>query len=98
MRILQLLLKKFIIDVKQLLSHEARFLDGFMHLLFKRINTGEKWTIEEKEQLKLNMVHLSSYIPALIIFALPGGMMLLPILAKLIDSRKENRRKKTGKA
>jgi hypothetical protein len=64
-----------------------------MSLLFKHRNIGEKWTKEEKKQLKLQVKHLAGYIPVLIIFALPGGSLLLPLLVALLDRRGKKRQK-----
>jgi hypothetical protein len=63
----------------------------FMKLLMKHRNTNLKWTTEEIHQLKSHLMHLSLYVPALIIFALPGGAFLLPILAEVMDRREKSR-------
>lgn len=64
-----------------------------MRLLMKQRNTGVKWTREEKTQLKSNLKHLSLYVPALIIFALPFGSLLLPVLTEVLDRRDKDRMK-----
>jgi hypothetical protein len=50
-------------------------------LLF-RLASGVALTPEEMVRLKNQLADLARTIPALGIFALPGGMLLLPILAK----------------
>jgi hypothetical protein len=50
-----------------------------------------KWTKEEKEQIKNHLKRLSLYIPILFIFVLPGGSLMLPFLAEILDRRKTRR-------
>ena len=88
---IRLFLKKFIQKNRALILKEATYLNGFMRLLMKRRSTGEKWTKDEKTQLKVNIKHLSLYVPALFIFLLPGGSLLLPVLAEILDRRKKQR-------
>ena len=83
----------FIDRNRELILRESRFLKGFLSLLFKQRNVGEKWTKEEKGQLNIQVKHLAGYIPVLIIFAVPGGSLLLPLLAMVIDRRGKRREK-----
>lgn len=76
---------------KALLLHEIGKINGFMALLMKHKNTQHTWTKEEKKLLRAYFWHLSSYIPALIIFCLPGGSLLFPLLAEILDRRKNKR-------
>jgi hypothetical protein len=76
---------------KALLLDEANKINDFMRLLMKRKNTRQVWTKEEKIILRAHLWHLSSYIPALIIFCLPGGSLLFPLLAEILDRRKNKR-------
>lgn len=84
-------LKRLILKNKDLIFSEAQRFQGFLHLLFKPRNTDAEWTKEEKEQVKKYFKRLSLYVPILIIFALPGGSLLLPILAEVLDRRKGRR-------
>ncbi len=79
---------------KALLHHEADKINGFMVLLMKHRNTQRSWTKEEKKLLRAYLWHLSSFIPALIIFCLPGGSLLFPLLAEILDRRKNKRASK----
>ena len=88
---IRLFVRKLIQKNKALLLNEATCINGFMHLLMKRRNTGEKWTKDDKTRLKVHIKHLSLYVPALFIFLLPGGSLLLPILAEILDRRKKQR-------
>ncbi|MCL5023800.1 MAG: hypothetical protein M1497_10620 [Nitrospirae bacterium] len=85
------LLRVFIRRNRELIYREAGFLNGFMHLLMKQRNTGARWTRNERDELKSGLRHLSCYVPVLIIFLLPGGALLLPFLADILDRRKRQR-------
>jgi hypothetical protein len=76
---------------KALILNEATELNGFMKLLMKQINTNEKWTGEEKKELKNHLKRLSLYIPVLLVFLLPFGMLLIPVLAENLDRRAARR-------
>jgi len=84
-------LKRLILKNKDLIFSEAQRFQGFLHLFFKPRNTDVEWTREEKEQIRNCLKRLSLYVPILIIFALPGGSLLLPILAEVLDRRKSRR-------
>lgn len=73
---------------KALLLHEAEKITGFMRLLMKPRNTRLKWTREEKKLLRMHLKHLSYYVPALAIFVMPFGSLLIPLLAEILDRRK----------
>jgi hypothetical protein len=77
---------------RAMLLNEAQTISGFMHLLMKHRNTGEIWTREEKQLLKMHLLHLSCYVPALAIFALPFGSLLIPVLAEILDRRSIHRK------
>lgn len=62
-----------------------------MYILMKPRNTGEKWTKEEKREIKRHLKRISKIFTILIIFLLPGGSLLLPILAEVLDRRKTRR-------
>ncbi|TAN41840.1 MAG: hypothetical protein EPN22_13955 [Nitrospirae bacterium] len=76
---------------RELILSEGRFFNDFIHLVFKERNSSEKWTDEELRLLRKHLKHLTAYIPGLIVFFLPGSMLLLPILAEAIDRRKHLR-------
>jgi hypothetical protein len=78
---------------RELLLRESRETEGFMRLLMKQRNTGEKWTLRERIQLKQYLRRLAGYIPALCIFLLPGGFLLIPLLAEVMDRRRQARSK-----
>lgn len=88
-----LFLKRHILKYRALIHQESQHIEEFMHLLMKRRNTGVKWTGEEITRIKSHLKHLSLYVPALIIFVLPFGSVLLPILPEILDRRNKSRTK-----
>ncbi len=53
-----------------------------MHLIKKATHTS--LNAEEKEKIKTQLLDICKAIPALAVFLLPGGALLLPLLIKLI--------------
>ena len=86
-----LFLKRHILKSRTLILKEAKHTNDFMKLLMKRRNTGIKLTREEIRMIKSHVKHLSLYVPALAIFILPFGSLLLPILAEVLDRRGKSR-------
>jgi len=90
-KMMRYLISNTISKNKALLMHELEKVNGFMRLLMKPRNTREKWTHEERKVLRRHLWRISSYIPALMIFALPFGSLLFPVLAEVLDRRKKRR-------
>jgi hypothetical protein len=84
--------KRLLAKNKEFLLSESLAVRGFMQLLMKQRNTGEKWTKEEKRLLKQHLKKIALVVPAIIVFLPPGGSILLPILVDLLDRRKNIRR------
>jgi hypothetical protein len=84
-------LKRLFIINKEAILMEVLSIKGLMQLLMKTRNTDEKWTKEERKEIKRHLKNIAKIIPALIIFFLPGGSFLLPILAEVLDRRKTRR-------
>jgi hypothetical protein len=57
---------------------------GELGALLAKAAAGTKLTAEEKRKVRAQLVDLAKAVPALAIFAAPGGMLLLPLLAKLL--------------
>ena len=85
-------LKRLVIINKDAILMEVLALKGLMQLLMKSRNTDEKWTREEKTEMKRHLRNIAKIIPAVAIFSLPGGSFLLPILAEALDRRRVRRR------
>jgi hypothetical protein len=81
---------------REFILQEVLAVKGLMQVLMKNRNTGEKWTKEEKKEIKRHLRNISKIVPVILIFLLPGGSVLLPILAAVIDRRKTIRREQAA--
>jgi len=63
-----------------------------MPLMMKPRN-GMRWTEEERTELLMQLRALMSLSPYLAVLALPGSVLLLPLLAWFIDRRRMPRKK-----
>ncbi len=70
---------------------EVLSISGLMQLLMKTRNTDEGWTREEKKEIRRHLRNIAKIIPAVVLFSLPGGSFLLPVLAEALDRRKTKR-------
>ena len=84
-------LKRLIIVNKEAILMEVLAIKGLMQLLMKIRNTDEKWTREERKEIREHLKNISKIIPAVALFSLPGGSFLLPVLAEALDRRKTRR-------
>jgi hypothetical protein len=84
-------LKRVFIINKEAILMEVLSIRGLMQLLMKTRNTDQKWTREERKEIKRHLRTIAKIIPAAAIFFLPGGSFLLPILAEVLDRRKTRR-------
>jgi hypothetical protein len=57
---------------------------GELGQLLARAAAGNTLTAEERKKVRAQLIDLAKAVPALAIFAAPGGMLLLPLLAKLL--------------
>ncbi|OGW40219.1 MAG: hypothetical protein A2Y97_06810 [Nitrospirae bacterium RBG_13_39_12] len=83
--------KRLFLLNKELIIEKVLEVKGLMQLLMKYRNTGQKWSIQEKIEIKMHLKNIARIIPALGIFLLPGGFLFLPFLADIIDRRKTKR-------
>ena len=90
------MIKKYLIRLiiinKEAILMEVLAIKGLMQLLMKTRNTDEKWTREEKKEIKIHLKNIAKIMPAIALFSLPGGSFLLPVLAEVLDRRKIRRR------
>ncbi|MBM4277731.1 MAG: hypothetical protein FJ130_07575 [Deltaproteobacteria bacterium] len=84
-------LRRLILIHKEAILMEVVTIKGLMQLLMKIRNTDEKWTREEKKEIKRHLKSIAKIIPAVAVFSLPGGSILLPILVEALDRRKTRR-------
>ena len=84
-------LKRLIVINKESILMEVLSIRGLMQLLMKPRNTDEKWTKEERREMRRHLKNIAKIVPAIALFSLPGGSFLLPILAEVLDRRKTRR-------
>lgn len=75
-------IKESIYKNKKRLANEIRESKELFSLLTK--STHKKLTSEERVKVKNQLLDICKSIPALAVFMLPGGALLLPLLIKLI--------------
>lgn len=74
---------------KQIVDQAIR-VRGLMPLLMKPRN-GKPWTRAERDELQEQLRALRDLSPYLLVLALPGSFMMLPVLAWWLDRRRTNR-------
>ncbi len=84
-------LKRLILINKEAILMEVLSITGLMQLLMKTRNTDERWTKDERKEIRSHLKNIAKIVPAIAIFSLPGGSFLLPILAEVLDRRKTRR-------
>ena len=84
-------LKRLIVINKEAVLMEVLSVRGLMQILMKTRNTEQEWTREEKKEIKRHLRNIVKIVPTVAIFSLPGGSLLLPILAEALDRRKTKR-------
>ena len=75
-------IKELLQKNKKRLLQELKQSKEAMHLIRK--STHAKLSAEEKDKIKVQLLDICKSIPALAVFLLPGGALLLPLLIKLI--------------
>ena len=75
---------------KNRLRLEMEQIRGAVQLLMKQRNGG-KWTTQDIHELKKILRSVSSVSPYLLIWVLPGSMLILPFLAWHLDTRRKRR-------
>jgi hypothetical protein len=74
--------------LKAMGTRDLCLIQEFMQLLMKPRN-GMRWSREDKVALRTHLRSLATSLPFLAIFTLPGGTLLLPLLAWHLDRRKK---------
>ena len=75
---------------KNRLRLEIAQIKGALPLLMKQRNGG-KWSVQDKDELKKILHSVSSVSPYLVIWVLPGSLLILPFLAWHLDTRRKRR-------
>ncbi|MBZ0154702.1 MAG: hypothetical protein K8I29_00630 [Alphaproteobacteria bacterium] len=84
-------LKRLLVKNREFILQETLAARGLMQVLMKPRNTRTPWTGEEVREIKMHLWTLSLAIPVLLVFLLPGGSLLLPFLAEVLDRRTTKR-------
>ena len=84
-------LKRRIASHRKLILPHVLEIHGLMRLLMKVRNTGQPWTPEELREIRSHLWGIATLVPIVIVFILPGGLLLLPILAEVLDRRSAHR-------
>ena len=90
---MKIFLHRTVAKNKSLIHRESQHMHHFMKLLMKQRNTGQDWSTEDIIKIKVYLTRLAFYVPVLVIFLLPFGSLLLPVLAEIIDRREDTLRK-----
>ena len=80
---------------KRRLGDELANIRGAWPLLMKQ-RQGGKWSRADKERLRQMLRSASSVSPYLFIWAIPGSVMLLPLLAWYLDKRRNGKAARNG--
>ena len=72
---------------KRYLLQEILLVKGLMPLLMKPRNK-QRWTPEDRAELRAHLRRLSNISPYLIVLAMPGSFLMLPALAWWLDRRR----------
>jgi hypothetical protein len=72
------------------LRDELSATQKLMPLLMKQRN-GETWTEEERGKIRAQLHRMAEISPYLVLFVMPGGLFLLPLLAWWLDRRRQHR-------
>ena len=75
---------------KDRLRHEIGQIRGGIALLMKQRNGG-KWTDSDRKEIRLLLRRISSVSPYLLVWALPGSLLIVPFLAWHLDYRRQRR-------
>jgi len=76
---------------RQHLRGEIVKVRGLMPLLMKPRND-QRWTQEDKRELTTHLRTLSTISPYLVVLALPGSLLMMPVLAWWLDRRRNRKR------
>lgn len=76
---------------RQRILNEATQIRGLMPTLMKPRN-GQHWTLEERREIVFHLRELAGLSPYLVPLVMPGGILLLPVLAWWLDRRRGARK------
>jgi len=83
--------RRLIMKNKEFILEEVLAVKGLVQLLMKQRNMNQEWTKDEIKEIKKHLKNISKVVPVVLIFLLPGGSLLLPLFAEILDRRKIKR-------
>jgi hypothetical protein len=86
------LVRRHLRKQREIILGQVLEIQGLMQLLMKPRNTNQPWAPEELGRIRAHLKALVWLVPSLLVFLLPGGLVLLPILAEVLDRRATPRR------
>jgi len=75
---------------RKFLVSEMPKVKGLMPVLMKRRNK-QKWTPEDIAEIRSQVRRISKITPYLVVVVMPGGFVVLPVLAWWLDRRRGQR-------
>lgn len=75
---------------RKFLIAEMSQVKGLMPVLMKRRNR-QKWTPEDLAEIRAQLRRISKITPYLVVVVMPGGFVVLPVLAWWLDRRRGKR-------
>jgi hypothetical protein len=81
-------IKKSLLHYRETILEEIHSVRDLMALVMK--GAKKKWSKNELQEIKTQFVQLSKKVPVLMVFLLPGGLVLLPILVEVLERRRKN--------
>ena len=75
---------------KSRLRGELTQIKGALTLLMKQRNGGT-WSVEDRQELRKLMRSITSVSPYLLVWVVPGSLLILPFLAWHLDTRRKRR-------
>lgn len=82
---------------KNRLRDEIGQIRGGLRLLVKQ-RRGQRWTPEERHAIRQTLRSMHSVSPYLLIWAIPGSVLILPFLAWHLDARRKRRQRRAQQA
>ncbi|MEW6188033.1 MAG: hypothetical protein AB1585_20115 [Thermodesulfobacteriota bacterium] len=82
-------LKEILIRYRKKIQKEVDSVKDLTSLIMR--GSRGRWTKEELRLIKEHFVLLGKKMPIFMVFMLPGGSILLPLLVEVLDRRRRNR-------
>jgi hypothetical protein len=81
-------LKEILIRYRKKILKEIESVKDLTSLIMR--GSRRSWTKEELRLIKNHFIVLGKKMPILMVFMLPGGSILLPLLVEVLDRRRKN--------